>query len=121
MPSVCIVVVSEDNEPLLGSCLTALRAQTRPPDELIVVDNASSDRGPELVRTEFPEVRLMALNQSAGIAPAVNLAFDETSADLIGVVLPQVVVDSEWLGSLLERVISDFSPALVCFDFLREQ
>ena len=37
------VIVTRDREALLRECLAAVRGQTRPPDEILVVDNASSD------------------------------------------------------------------------------
>lgn len=40
---VCAVVVTHDRMLLLRNCLAALRAQTRPCDAILVVDNASSD------------------------------------------------------------------------------
>ena len=101
MPSVCIIVVSHDNKEQLRQCLGGLASQTRPADEIIVVDNASRDGSPELVREEFPSSRLMALNSSAGTSAAVNLALDETTADLVGILLVDFVADPDWLASLL--------------------
>src|SRR5947208_2050021 len=55
---VCAVVVTFNRRELLRECLLALREQTRRPQRVIVVDNASTDGTPELVRAEFPEVEL---------------------------------------------------------------
>src|SRR6185312_8198292 len=46
---VCAVVVTRDRRELLRRCLTALRQEDRPPDAVLVVDNASSDGSAGLV------------------------------------------------------------------------
>lgn len=64
--TVCAVVVTRDRRALLERCLEALSAQTRPPDAVVVVDNASTDGSPALVRERFPEVDLVVLPVNAG-------------------------------------------------------
>lgn len=46
-PPVCAVVVTYNRRELLLCCLTALCRQSRPPNRIIVVDNASTDGTPE--------------------------------------------------------------------------
>jgi rhamnopyranosyl-N-acetylglucosaminyl-diphospho-decaprenol beta-1,3/1,4-galactofuranosyltransferase len=47
--SVCAVVVTYNRAELLSECLDALDAQSRPPDRILVVDNASTDDTPRLL------------------------------------------------------------------------
>ena len=61
------VVVTHNRKELLRQCLQALREQTRRPDRVLVVDNASTDGTRELVRLEFgDDVELLALPENAG-------------------------------------------------------
>jgi len=64
--SVVAVVVTYNRKDLLRECLDALRAQTRPPDRVLVVDNASTDGTRTLVTEEFPEASLLALPENIG-------------------------------------------------------
>jgi GT2 family glycosyltransferase len=64
--TVCAVVVTYNRLELLRECLAALRAQTRPVDRVIVVDNASTDGTPDVVAREFPEFELLRLEQNTG-------------------------------------------------------
>jgi GT2 family glycosyltransferase len=81
---VCAVVVTFNRRELLERCLTELQSQTRPVDEILVVDNASTDGTAELVRSAFPAVRLLALEENvggaggfhAGMAAALERGFD---------------------------------------------
>jgi GT2 family glycosyltransferase len=62
----CAVVVTYNRRALLEECLQAVSAQTAPPDEIIVVDNASTDGTAAMVRERFPHVRLETLTANVG-------------------------------------------------------
>ena len=76
--SVAVVVVSYNRKELLRDCLTSVCAQVAPQDEVIVIDNGSTDGSPELVRGEFPQATLFEtgenLGGSGGFAWGVELA-----------------------------------------------
>lgn len=62
---------------------TTLQKLTRDfdyPAEIIVVDNASSDRTSEMVRDEFPQVKCLALPTNSGVA-GWNRGFEEGTGD----------------------------------------
>jgi len=48
---VCAVVVTYNRKDLLVECLEALRRQTGPLDAIYIIDNASTDGTPELLRS----------------------------------------------------------------------
>ena len=55
-----VVVPLHDKEPYVARAIESVLAQTHPDFELIVVDDASTDRGPEIVRSfDDPRVRLL--------------------------------------------------------------
>jgi GT2 family glycosyltransferase len=62
MGPVCAVVVTHNRREMLGRCLAALAAQTRPPDRILVVDNASTDGTHEMLEREAVEVVSLAVN-----------------------------------------------------------
>lgn len=41
--TIAVIVCAYNEAPLLPACLYSLRGQTRPPDDIIVVNNASTD------------------------------------------------------------------------------
>ena len=63
---VCAVVVTYNRVALLRVCLRALYAQSRRPDRVLVVDNASTDGTPEIVREEFGWAELLVLESNQG-------------------------------------------------------
>lgn len=71
-PTVGAVVVNHDGGERLLRVLSALRAQSYPVDEVLVVDNASTDGSLARVGAAFPDVRVLHLERNAGIAIARN-------------------------------------------------
>jgi GT2 family glycosyltransferase len=64
--TVAAVVVTYNRRALLAECLAALHAQTRPPERILVVDNASTDGTAAWLREAHPEVDLLALATNEG-------------------------------------------------------
>ena len=63
-----IIILSFNTKKLLQECLKALRND----DEVIVVDNASSDGSAEMVKKDFPKVKLIKNKKNLGFAKANN-------------------------------------------------
>ncbi len=63
---VCAVVVTRNRKELLRECLLALSGQTRVPDHILVVDNASTDGTYEMLKMEFPEAEVLRLPENQG-------------------------------------------------------
>jgi N-acetylglucosaminyl-diphospho-decaprenol L-rhamnosyltransferase len=66
---VSVIVVSYNAREHLERCLAEVTAG---PHEVIVVDNASTDGSPELVRSQFPSVRLVELAENRGFGAGNN-------------------------------------------------
>jgi GT2 family glycosyltransferase len=64
--SIAAVVVSFNRLGFLKECLSALKAQTRLPDEIIVVENGSTDGSLEYVQAEHPDVVLFETGENLG-------------------------------------------------------
>ena len=74
-PEISVIVANYNASPRLEMCLRALRRhESRRPFEVIVVDDGSVDGSAEMVRREFPELRLIANEKNLGYAASCNLA-----------------------------------------------
>lgn len=70
-----IILVSWNTRKLLAQCLDAIPGSVKNlAVETIVVDNASQDGSAEMVRHDYPQVRLIASEQNLGFASGNNLA-----------------------------------------------
>ncbi len=111
------VVVTYNRRELLLESLTALLGQSRPPDAVVVVDNASTDGSGDAVREAFPAVRLLALTVNTGGAggfAAGIRAAQELDADAIWLMDDDTVPEPGALAALLAaRAASTRTPAVV--------
>jgi GT2 family glycosyltransferase len=70
---VSIIIVNWNTRDILRDCLNSVYGNAKGLEiEVIVVDNASGDGSAEMVRPEFPEVRLIANSDNKGFAAANN-------------------------------------------------
>ena len=70
-----VVIVSWNVRDLLAHCLYALFAEidrSRISARVVVVDNASFDNSPEMIRAQFPQVELIAREDNLGFAKGNN-------------------------------------------------
>ena len=70
--SVSAVVCNYNGEAYLPACLDALRALSKRVDEILLVDNASTDGSLALVAEHYPEVRVLSMEGNLGPAAARN-------------------------------------------------
>ncbi len=72
MSTMAVAIVNYNTREHLRACLTTV-VRNRPA-EVVVVDNASSDGSADMVRAEFPEVRLIASGTNPGYGGGANRA-----------------------------------------------
>lgn len=63
---VCAVIVTYNRRALLAEAIAAVLSQTRPPDAVLVVDNASTDGTAQMLAEGFPDVSVLALENNQG-------------------------------------------------------
>jgi GT2 family glycosyltransferase len=103
-PALDIVIVSSTGaRDLLHAALRTLRENPYTLGTMTthVVDNASTDGTPDMVRQEFPEVRLHALDWNAGFCYANNLVLQQSDAPYILVLNP----DTESYPGTLDHMV----------------
>jgi glycosyltransferase involved in cell wall biosynthesis len=84
--SVSCVVTSYNNGPWLKQCVESVLAQTRPVDEIVIADDASTDGSQDLIRSfaaQRPEIRPVLRETNLGVAANRDLAVREASGELI--------------------------------------
>jgi glycosyltransferase involved in cell wall biosynthesis len=98
-PRVSVIICTYNYGHFIRQCLESVARQTRPVDEVIVVDDGSADNTPEVVR-EFSGVRYLR-QENAGKSAAFNRGFAASSGDLIC----HLDADDYWLPNKVEGVL----------------
>lgn len=107
-PRVTAVISAWNKHDAVRANLIALRAQTRPFDEIVVVDNASTDGTVAFIRREFPEVKLVIMPHSQyGACETFNVGFSTASGDFIAILDDDVQLTPRWLEDTLARMQSE--------------
>jgi rhamnopyranosyl-N-acetylglucosaminyl-diphospho-decaprenol beta-1,3/1,4-galactofuranosyltransferase len=108
------VVVTHDRRDLLAGALAAIEAQTRVPDAVVVVDNASCDGTAALVRERFARADLVTLARNlggaGGFAVGIARALD-LGADAIWLMDDDTIPEAGALAALL--AVREHRPAVV--------
>lgn len=90
---IAIIIVSYNSERQIEECLRSVFDQRREVrQEVIVVDNDSTDRTVALVQEKFPAVRLVLPGKNLGFAAGVNLGARQSEADYVLLLNPDTVV-----------------------------
>src|SRR5438105_2321925 len=96
---VSLMATVKDAGENVGEFLASIRAQTRAPDEIVIVDGGSTDGTTEILRTA--EGVTVIEEPGANIARGRNVAIAAATHDVIAVSDADCILDPEWLERLL--------------------
>ncbi|MGX5695124.1 glycosyltransferase family 2 protein [Agromyces soli] len=110
MDSITVVIPCLDDAAMLRACLDALARQTRPADEVIVVDNGSRDDSAAVARAAGARV---IDEPHRGIWPATAAGFDAARGEIIARLDADSVPQADWLERVEWRMSAPDRPAAV--------
>lgn len=98
-----IIIVNWNAGHLLKNCLESIyRNMIKIDYEVFVVDNASTDGSLEMVRKEFPQVKLVQNKSNLGFAKANNQAIRESKGKYILLLNPDTIVQRDAFQNMIE-------------------
>jgi N-acetylglucosaminyl-diphospho-decaprenol L-rhamnosyltransferase len=122
MMDLSIIIVSWNVKELLKKCLRSILTQTQNISyEIIVIDNASIDGTADMIKREFPEVKLVINDRNLGFAAANNQGIKLAQGEILILLNPDTeIVDnalSEMVGYLKKHLkIGILGPKLLNSD-----
>ena len=100
-PTISVVVPLYNKEREIGRCIRSVLGQSFSDFECIVIDDGSTDRGAEVVRSyNDPRIRLIE-KANGGVASARNRGIDEAKAKLIAF----LDADDQWFPDFLKTIM----------------
>lgn len=111
--SISLVIPTLDAQAEIGELLNRILSQTRCPDEIIVVDSASSDSTVEIA-SSFDRVRVIEIDRSDfnhGLTR--DMAFKESSGDIVCFMTQDAVpADNRYIENLVNPLLVDYRVAI---------
>lgn len=102
---VSVVIPNYNGEKIIRACLDSLMTQTLKDLEIIIVDNASVDDSPNLIK-EYPVVYIQNA-ENVGFAKAVNQGIKAAKYDYVFLLNSDVVLKDESVSVLYNEILSD--------------
>ena len=97
--NVAILILNYNGKDLLNSYLGSVVAHKQDA-EVWVVDNGSTDDSLDVVKKNFPRVKVLVLDKNYGYAKGYNLAVSKIDADLYCFLNNDVRVNSDWVSPM---------------------
>lgn len=97
-----IIVNYNVKEFLENSLQSILKATSRISYEIIVVDNASDDGSIELIKSKFPEVKLIENKENIGFSRANNIALNIARGKYFLLLNPDTIVEEDTFETMLK-------------------
>lgn len=103
LPTVAIVIPAYNEAAVIERCLRAAIDQTRPAHEILVVDNRSTDATAHIARAiasahPHTAIRVLSQHDVQGLVPTRNRGFAAASADVLGRIDADAVIDRDWVA-----------------------
>lgn len=113
MPDVSVVIVNWNTKKHLVNCLGSLvDCPNRYSQEIVVVDNASSDGSPEAVEARFPQVKLIKNKENFGFARANNIGIRASTGRYVCLINSDVIVQDGCIEKLMKFMDANPSAGL---------
>ncbi|MCX5751933.1 MAG: glycosyltransferase [Candidatus Saganbacteria bacterium] len=88
-----VIIVGYNSQKTLGKCLSSLEeTQKTLPFEVVFIDNNSSDGSAEVIRRQFPWVRLIVNAKNVGYTKAVNQGLKMSQTEYSLILNPDIIV-----------------------------
>jgi GT2 family glycosyltransferase len=113
-----VVIPNWNGARWLAGCLDAVAAQTLPPDELVVVDAASSDDSLRILAEHPAAPRVIEAGANRGFGASANLGLAAVEAEAVALVNTDVVLAADWLERAVAALAGDPGAAAVATKML---
>lgn len=98
-----IIIVNYNTQQFLQDCLTTLIEHTHGVHyEIIVVDNASKDTSVDMLKREFPKVKIIASKENLGFAKANNKGAEVSTGEYLLFLNPDTIIIDNSINILFD-------------------
>lgn len=118
-PSVSIIIVNWNHGQYIRKCLDLLFAQEYNQFDICIVDNGSQDDSPNMIKDEYPGVKIWTFPDNRGFSKAFNWGVNQTTSDFVLSLNPDVFVRQEFLSEMVAAMYRNERVGIVSAKLLR--
>lgn len=107
-----VVIAACNASDSIAACLQALRAQPDNERLEVIVADSSSDGTEQIIHQHFPWVRLLHFDEPLSVAQLRGRAIAETHSEIVAVIDPYSIVQTNWLSELLNAHAERANPVI---------
>ncbi len=101
MTRASIIIVNYNTYTLLSECLNSIQPVLSEVDEVIVVDNNSTNEKDRLIPFDFPWVRYFRSEKNVGVGAGNNIGAEMAKGKFLAFINPDITVTEGWLDCLI--------------------
>lgn len=105
--SVAVVILNYNGKSYLETFLPTVMSSSYEHVEIIVADNGSTDQSLDFMEANYPEVRLIDLQENYGFAEGYNRALQQVEADYFVLLNSDVAVSPGWITPIIDLMEKD--------------
>lgn len=102
---VAFIVLGWNNADLLPECFKSILSQTHNNLDIYYIDNGSKDHSVEMVKKDFPQVKIIEPGQNTGFAKGnnigINKALEDVEAEYIALLNTDARIKEDWLEKII--------------------
>lgn len=106
-PGASVIIVTYNSENYIGVCLRSVIATLRPQDEVLIIDNHSSDGTLAMIRKIIPageaRARVLPQSQNLGFSRGCNIGIENSDKEYVVLLNPDAEVFGPWIARLTEH------------------
>jgi hypothetical protein len=109
-----IVIATLNSKQLLKDCLNSIINNTIRIDyEIVVIDNGSKDNTIEMLRENFPQVKIIGNSKNMGVAPSRNQGLQNNGARYVLILDADTTVQPEALDKMVQ-FMDEYDSIVIC-------
>lgn len=105
MSPISVIVVTYNHEQYIADCLESVISQDSP--EIVVVDNGSIDGTVKIIKSSFPQVKLIKNNHNLGFGAANNQGVENAHGEYLIFLNPDAKMKENSINELIRPIIED--------------
>ena len=105
-----VLTLNWNGQEFIPECLESIEKLAYPVNQVVVVDNASSDDSVKIIKSKFPDVKIIENETNLGYSRGFNKGIEYSianGADFILIMNNDTVIDKNALNELLKTIESD--------------